>query len=736
MPSRIVELRPFGEVGAFARSSGPWSNLNYNRLGGHSYSCWQKGRSSAATASLVSLEKGEWGPSSKRSIRRSAELLRSKCYTQFAPEPTVCHPLPKRSGRYNAIDHPGVVEIYEFNRLPDGTTFIVMEFLAGESLAKRLQNGPLGLDTLRIARQIASVLAAAHDKNIVHRDLKPDNVIMVKDPEAPGGERAKVLDFGIAAGGGAEPQDAEANSSRNASVYGTRAGRGASGVTAESDVYAPGSAMYEMLAGQLPFQGEGLGDIMMKHLTEEPPLRQRQPGGSGTDCRAGAHRMLSKKPDDRPAMREVIAETERLGAQRTGVMSAFGEPPPLGNSRPATLALDPPPGGTPQTLALSDSPPKTKTTTTTVSAGQQGTSIPKPALFAGIAGLVLLIGVGGFLSGRKRRPPVVPQSSSMRVRTDRRQTNPQTTLEVRKPSPVPVPQGMAYIPGGRFSLGSTDGDIDLAFKLCQKRGTNCRRDVFERETPQHAVVVRNLFLDETEITTEQFVSWLSTQKATQGRQKEADLARKDTPSVRGRFEWGLCLWKEADVCHARRFSKSQFRRCRGTAAKQFCEAQGKRLPTEAEWELAARGLVQRTFPWGDNHPKCAEVAFARDPELPPSARCRNLESTADPVGRAVQDRTVDGVSDLGGNVSEWTSDLFMEHYAPCAGACKDPQVSGEPLASAGKGKRAKKGTPILRAVRGGHFNQSMDGCRSAGRNRFAEETLLPSIGFRCAKSLP
>ena len=83
-----------------------------------------------------------------------------------------------------------------------------------------------------------------------------------------------------------------------------------------------------------------------------------------------------------------------------------------------------------------------------------------------------------------------------------------------------------------------------------------------------------------------------------------------------------------------------------------------------------------------------------------------------------------------------TSDLFMDHYAPCAGACKDPQVSGEPLASAGKGKKTKKGTPVLRVVRGGHFNQSMDGCRSAGRNRFTEETLLPSIGFRCAKSLP
>ena len=656
-------------------------------------------------------------------------------HAQFAQNPQFATRFLNEAKAANAIDHPGVVEIYEFNRLPDGTTFIVMEFLAGESLAKRLQNGPLGLDTLRIARQIASVLAAAHDKNIVHRDLKPDNVIMVKDPEAPGGERAKVLDFGIAKLAEEQNLKTQANSVLGTPAYmAPEQCRGASGVTAKSDVYALGVLMYEMLAGQLPFQGEGLGDIMMKHLTEEPAsLRQRQPSVS-EPIAALVHRMLSKKPDDRPTMREVIAETERLGAQRTGVMSAFGEPLPLGNNRPATLALDPPPGGTPQTLALSDSRPKS--TTTTVSAGQQGTSIPKPALFAGVAGLVLLIGVGGFLSGRKRKPPVVPQSSTMRIRTDRKQTNSQTTLEVRKPSPVPVPQGMAFVPGGRLSLGSTDGDIDLAFKLCQKRGTNCRRDVFERETPQHVVVVRNLFLDETEITTDQFVSWLSNLKGLKADKKKQIWIGKTLLLSVGESSGVSVSGKKLTFATREGFSKKPISQVSWHAAKQFCEAQGKRLPTEAEWELAARGLVQRTFPWGDNHPKCAEVAFARDPELPPSARCRNLESTADPVGRAVQDRTVDGVSDLGGNVSEWTSDLFMDHYAPCAGACKDPQVGGEPLASPGKGKKTKKGPPILRVVRGGHFNQSMDGCRSAGRNRFTEETLLPSIGFRCAKSLP
>ncbi len=76
-----------------------------------------------------------------------------------------------------------------------------MEFLKGESLSTRLARSGGRLspeDTLRLGKQVASALAAAHGKAIVHRDLKPDNVMIVHDPEAPQGERAKVLDFGIA----------------------------------------------------------------------------------------------------------------------------------------------------------------------------------------------------------------------------------------------------------------------------------------------------------------------------------------------------------------------------------------------------------------------------------------------------------------------------------------------------------------------------------------------------------
>ncbi|MFO0576463.1 MAG: serine/threonine-protein kinase [Polyangia bacterium] len=114
---------------------------------------------------------------------------------------------PQTSARFltearavNLVQHPGLVSIFEFGRSPDGAAYLVMEFLEGETLSARLQRlGRLSLaEARRITRQIASALAAAHDKRVVHRDLKPENVMLIPEPDLPGGERAKILDFGVA----------------------------------------------------------------------------------------------------------------------------------------------------------------------------------------------------------------------------------------------------------------------------------------------------------------------------------------------------------------------------------------------------------------------------------------------------------------------------------------------------------------------------------------------------------
>jgi eukaryotic-like serine/threonine-protein kinase len=172
-----------------------------------------------------------------------------------------------------AIRDPGIVQIFDFGHHTDGRAYIVMELLEGEPLDSRLNRlGVLQLhDALRIARQVASSLGAAHRRGIVHRDLKPDNVFLVRDPEVFGGERAKILDFGIA-----KFADASGMKTGTSVVMGTpyfmspEQCRGAGEVDQRSDVYALGCVLFTLLTGRPPFVAAGPGDIIAMHLREQP----------------------------------------------------------------------------------------------------------------------------------------------------------------------------------------------------------------------------------------------------------------------------------------------------------------------------------------------------------------------------------------------------------------------------------------------------------------------------------
>src|SRR5262245_40910507 len=169
-----------------------------------------------------------------------------------------------------AIRHPGIIEIYDFGWTEDGAAFIVMEHLQGETLARRAARARVRWPAaLAIARQIAGALSAAHAKGIVHRDLKPDNVFLVPDPEVPGGERIKLLDFGIAKL--AAESSNTPNVTRTGSVLGTptyMAPEQCRGVAVDhrADLYALGCVIYELCCGRPPYVGEGTGDVLAAHI--------------------------------------------------------------------------------------------------------------------------------------------------------------------------------------------------------------------------------------------------------------------------------------------------------------------------------------------------------------------------------------------------------------------------------------------------------------------------------------
>jgi serine/threonine protein kinase len=249
-----------------------------------------------------------------------------------AGDPQIAQRFFNEARAVNLIDHPSLVEIFDMGHLPDGAAFIVMELLKGESLTDRIRSAPQGLGTqaLRIARQIASALAAAHGKQIVHRDLKPDNVFVVPDPEAAGGERAKVLDFGIAKMA-AELQPTPLRTSAHA-VMGTPAYmapeqcRSSTNVDDKADVYALGIILFQMLSGRLPFYSADTMQLLYAHVHEPPPPLVSVVPDVAPEIEAAVNAMLAKEPAARPTMAEVASTMTQLGGGMTSVVPVTSEP--------------------------------------------------------------------------------------------------------------------------------------------------------------------------------------------------------------------------------------------------------------------------------------------------------------------------------------------------------------------------------------------------------------------------
>ncbi|MFI7635253.1 serine/threonine-protein kinase [Nonomuraea sp. NPDC049400] len=203
------------------------------------------------------------------------------------------------------LRHPGVVDVYDYGVCDvEGrqVSFLVMEYIQGESLDRVLRRGPLGpAATMRLVAEVGDALAAAHAQGIVHRDVKPANLMVRPD----GG--VVLTDFGIAHSASAGHLTATGTMLCSAGYCAPEMAT-ASEVTPAVDVYALGVVAYECLTGRLPFQGDTPVQIIFKHLNSPVP---RLPDDVPPAPRQVVSRALEKTPDRRWQTATLMAEAAR-----------------------------------------------------------------------------------------------------------------------------------------------------------------------------------------------------------------------------------------------------------------------------------------------------------------------------------------------------------------------------------------------------------------------------------------
>jgi formylglycine-generating enzyme required for sulfatase activity len=259
---------------------------------------------------------------------------------------------------------------------------------------------------------------------------------------------------------------------------------------------------------------------------------------------------------------------------------------------------------------------------------------------------------------------------------------------------------MVEIPAGEFTMGSTPEQVDQAVAACVKAGFSCDKTTFADEIPQHQVALDAYYIDQYEVTNARYAECVAAGVCN---------APSSTASYTHDPYYGNAEFDNYPVINVNWFN-----------ANTYCEWRGARLPTEAEWEKAARGTDGRIYPWGDDF-DCKKGNFDDETQLdsyvvPGGENCDGYPDTS-PVGSFVNGKSPYEVFDMAGNVWEWVNDWY------------DVYPDGDPSISTDFGETNR----VLRGGSWGNFDYYV---RSASRSGINPAYAYGSIGFRCARSLP
>ena len=303
------------------------------------------------------------------------------------------------------IGHPHIVQVFDFGQAPGGEPYIVMEYLEGEDLEKRIQRvGQLSLAAAsQIIRQVASALSATHAKGIVHRDLKPANVFLLSVEGET--DFVKVVDFGIS-----KVRSASTKLTAALAVMGTpnymapeqAAGR-VNDIDARTDQWALACIAYELIAGRPPFVGEDVASLLYQVIHQAPsPLAAFNPGLPNA-VEGVLQRALSKTQADRfPTLTEFSRAFEGAAAGRAVPAAAVP-------AAPAPATAGPGPAGA-------------SATTFSGAAGEAGAAVetlrvrPKRHWWLAGVGAAAVVGVGAYAMVSRRAPASAPGAAAAAAR--------------------------------------------------------------------------------------------------------------------------------------------------------------------------------------------------------------------------------------------------------------------------------------------------------------------------------
>ncbi len=591
--------------------------------------------------------------------------------------------------------------------------YMVLEWLDGLTIEEVLSMEtasagapvPWGLERVITALEpVAVALEVAHRRGVAHRDIKPGNIFLVEDRRTR--ERSvKLLDFGIAkVVQQAQEKSYTKTNSDEFNSFTPNFGApeqfsrkyGATGPW--TDVFALALVFTGLVLGREPLDGDDY--IQLATAVCDPALRPT-PAAFGVALPPPLEGVLTRALAVIPQERYASAGAFWNAVRHAVGLGPLNDAAVIGGAGAALAAPRAPGYGPPPAPALANigaqRPPFASDP-----AGrpqQPGSSVPSlrsvrlavgGAVLGGMTLLALVISKA--CSGSDPVPDSTPTATATASETSA--PTPPVTAET-KPA---CPSGMVALEGGQFRMGTDDGEPD--------------------ELPPHLVTVTSFCLDKNEVTVAQYMQCV---KIGDCKPPPTDVqwpgvsAREKKvygPACNGRDAFGKDLhpincidWETANL---------------------YCQWAGKRLPTEAEWEYAARGTEGRRYPWGNEPPDATRlngcgtecgVWLSQHSETPSTlyARDDRWPLTA-PVGSFPRGNTPQGVEDLGGNVWEWVADWSGLYPS-------DPQTDP---------KGPAKG--VRKVVRGGGYNADDEiDVRSSQRYSNVPDTRTALFGFRCSR---